>query len=69
MSLTRSTAPAAIQCPTCDDVIALSIPVIVTIEDREDGQHLTAWVDGSSLDTQPVWDHALTAHGPKLDGP
>lgn len=45
----------------CGDVIDLPINVGVEI----DGMVIA--VTSTDLDIQPLWDHALEAHGPQLD--
>lgn len=50
-------------CPSCQKRVQILIPVDVWIDD--DGM-IRAAVDDTNEWVQPLWDHTLSKHGPKL---
>lgn len=57
-----ATTNTEIICPICENLVIIEIPVIVEIIDDK----IYAMVDNSVNWDQPVWDHMLNEHGPKL---
>jgi hypothetical protein len=58
-------APAAIGCPECEEVIAVTIIGWSRLWWDGGGWKFSAQVDQDHDPTQPVWDHMLIEHGPK----
>ena len=61
----QATALALVSCPVCLAIVEVPIPVRVWLDPERD--RIAAEVDNESGWEQPLWDHALNWHGPKLE--
>jgi Fe2+ or Zn2+ uptake regulation protein len=59
-------AVAHIQCSQCEEIIDIEIPVSVELRTSESAQYMSVGIDDTDWSPQALWDHQLSAHGPKI---